>query len=93
MAKTDEGNCLGAMTDMTSLAAAYDNIRLIRRKIAIARQAVALEGPNAARDAAIIQVASLADDLVDAVQDFADAGFEQQMADLVADQPERRAAQ
>lgn len=80
------------MTDMTSLAAAYDNIRLIRRKIAIARRAATLGGPNADRDAAIVRAASLADDLVDAVQDFADAGFEQQVVDLVADQPERRAA-
>lgn len=71
--------------NMTPLAAAYDNIRLIRRKIRIAQEEIGGQASRSERDAAIMQLSSLTDDLVTAVQDFADAGFEEQVAGMLSD--------
>ncbi len=79
---------------MTPLATAYDNIRLIRRKVNIAQEEVARQAPGPRRDAAVMRVAALTEDLVRAVQDFADLGYEEQIASFLAKSREvdRRAA-
>lgn len=68
---------------MTPLANTYDNIRLIRRKVNIAQQEVACFGPGPRRDEALMRVVSLTQDLVRAVQDFADLGYEEEVADML----------
>lgn len=68
---------------MTPLAAAYDNIRLMRRKIRIVQDELSAASTRPARDAALVQLSDLTDDLVRAVQDFADAGFEEELAALI----------
>lgn len=68
---------------MTPIAAGFDQIRLLRRKIAIARHQIASPADRPARDAAMVELAGLTDDLIDALQAFADAGFEQQLVEIL----------
>ena len=70
---------------MTTIETAYDNIRLIRRKINIAQEDVKRQTPGPRRDAAVMRVASLTSDLLRAVQDFADLGFEEEVACILKD--------
>ncbi len=63
---------------------AYDNIRLLRRKVNIAQDEVARLTVGPQRDAAVVRVAALTDDLVRALQDFADMGYEEDVARLIA---------
>ena len=74
---------------MTPLATTYDNIRLIRRKVNIAQQEVACFEPGPRRDEALKRVVSLTQDLVRAVQDFADLGYEEEIADMLASSADR----
>lgn len=69
---------------MTPLATAYDNIRLIRRKVRIAQDEVARLSQGAHRDEAVVRVSKLSEDLVRAVQDFAELGYEEELAELLA---------
>lgn len=68
---------------MTALASAYDNIRLTRRKVNIAQEEIARHAPGPRRDQAVMRVVSLTEDLVRAVQDFADLGFEEEIASIL----------
>lgn len=74
---------------MTPIEAAYDNIRLLRRKVRIAQEAAAHETSQIARDEAVMRLADVTDDLLRALQDFADLGFEEHVAKMVsaADRP------
>ncbi len=74
---------------MAPLANAYDNIRLARRKVTIAQQEIARHAPGPRRDLAVLQAASLTEDLVRAVQDFAELGFEHEVATMLTHQVER----
>ena len=69
---------------LTTISAAYDNIRLIRRKIRIAQDQMTPLPQGAQRDAAIKQLSDLTRDLIHAMQDFADAGFEDDVAQMLA---------
>lgn len=69
---------------MTPLATAYDNIRLMRRKVNIAQEDVARHPVGPGRDAAVMRVADLTGDLIRAIQDFADMGYEAEVADILA---------
>ena len=68
---------------MTPIAAGFDRIRLLRRKIAIVRQQIADPAPRPVRDAALVELASLTDELLDALQNFADAGYEQRIVEIL----------
>lgn len=65
---------------MTPISAAFDNVRLIRRKLRIEHETIAREpiGPN--RDAAVMRAKDLTDDLIRALQDFADMGYEEEVS-------------
>ena len=69
--------------DMTSLTNAFDNIRLTRRKVSIAQDEIARYGPGPRRDEAVVRAATLTADLVRAVQDFAELGYEKEVAALL----------
>ena len=73
---------------MTPLTNAYDNIRLTRRKVDIARQDIARHPPGPRRDEAIQRAMLLTEALVRALQDFAECGFEQEVATLLTRQPQ-----
>ena len=75
---------------MTPLATTYDNIRLIRRKVGIAQQEVASIEPGPRRDQAVVRVVSLTQELVRAVQDFADLGYEEKVAEMLTQIPDTR---
>jgi len=64
---------------------AYDKIRLLRRKLAIAREEISRIPQGSQRDAATVRAAKLTEELADAVQDFADRGFEEVVAQLLAE--------
>ncbi|SLN58190.1 hypothetical protein [Pseudooctadecabacter jejudonensis] len=70
---------------MSPLAAAYDNIRLIRRKVDIAQGELEGLPIGSRRDDGIVRVAKLAEELVRAVQDFADMGYEEEVLRLLED--------
>lgn len=65
---------------MTALSAAYDNIRLLRRKIAIAEEELDALSAGNKRDASMIYMSNLTKDLVRALHDFADMGYEEDVA-------------
>lgn len=69
---------------MTSLGAAYDNIRLLRRKIAIAEEQLVDLPHGSHRDEVVMQVSNLTHDLVRALHDFADMGYEEDVARAVS---------
>lgn len=69
---------------MKPLANAFDNIRLTRRKVNIAQQEIERQDPGPRRDEAVMRAVSLTEDLVRAVQDFADLGYEQELASMLA---------
>ncbi len=69
---------------MTSICTAYDNIRLIRRKISIENDEILGSEFGAMRDASIARLSDLKNDLVRAVQEFAELGHEQKVSDLIA---------
>lgn len=69
---------------MTAFGAAFDNIRLIRRKIQIEQATIARAEFGAERDQALARVAALSDDLIRAVNDFAELGYEARVAALIA---------
>lgn len=71
---------------MTPLSTAYDNIRLIRRKVDIAQQELENLPSGPQRDQGVMRLAKLTDDLVRAVRDFAELGYEEQVFQLLADQ-------
>ena len=75
---------------MTPVATTYDNIRLIRRKVGIAQQEVASIDPGSRRDQAVVRLVSLTQELVRAVQDFADLGYEEEVAKMLAQIPDTR---
>jgi hypothetical protein len=67
---------------MTTISAASDNIRLIRRKIVIAEREVEDVPQGSQRDASVIWLVHLTRELVRALHDFEEMGFE----DIVAEQ-------
>lgn len=69
---------------MSPFAAAYDNIRLVRRKIRIEQEAAAREPVGARRDAAIMRSKDLMEDLIRCMQDFADMGYEEKISEMIA---------
>ena len=69
---------------MAARRMAYDNIRLLRRKIGIAQDEVARLNSGAQRDAAVMRLAALTDELVRALQDFADLGYEEEVAEILS---------
>lgn len=69
---------------MTALATAYDNIRLTRRKVSIAQEEIGRQEPGPRRDEAVMLAVTLTEDLVRAVQDFADLGYEEELATILA---------
>lgn len=69
---------------MTAFGAAFDNIRLIRKKITIEQETLGQCGSGAERDAALARLAGLSEDLIRAVIDFADLGFEARVAAMIA---------
>ena len=76
---------------MDAFSAAYDNIRLMRRKIRIAQEAADSEIPGIARDEAVIRVAALSEELIRLLHDFADMGFEECVAEMIATEGQRPA--
>jgi len=66
---------------MSTITAAYDNIRLLRRKIDIAEGQLSEMSPGAERDASVIRLANLTQDLVRALHDFAAMGYEEEIAE------------
>ena len=68
---------------MKPLATAYDNIRLTRRKVNIAQEEIARHRSGPRRDEALMRAASLTEELVRAVQDFADLGYEKEVAAIL----------
>lgn len=70
---------------MTPLSTAYDNIRLIRRKVDIAHQELASLPAGHRRDQGIMRLAALTEDLVRAVRDFAEMGFEEQVFQMLSE--------
>ena len=71
---------------MTPLTVAYDTIRLIRRKVDIAQKDIVRLSPGPRRDEAIRRASILTDELVSALQSFAECGFEQEVATLLIQQ-------
>ena len=69
---------------MIAFGAAFDNIRLIRKKIQIEQSTLARAPHGAERDIALARLARLSDDLIRAVNDFAELGFEARVAELIA---------
>lgn len=65
---------------MTTIDTAFDNIRLIRRKIRIAETELAEIPLGSQRDASLIRLSNLTQDLVRALHDFADLGYEEEVA-------------
>ncbi|WP_375280513.1 hypothetical protein [Pseudooctadecabacter sp.] len=70
---------------MTPLSTAYDNIRLIRRKVDIAQRELESLPAGHRRDQGVMRLASLTDDLVRAVQDFAEMGYEEQVFQMLSE--------
>ena len=68
---------------MTPLANAFDNIRLTRLKVHIAQEEVTRYASGPRRDEAVVRVALLTEDLLRAVQDFADLGYEEVVANIL----------
>lgn len=68
---------------MTALAKAYDNIRLLRRKVEIAQAEDRSLLTPSERDKAMVHLNHLKDDLVRALNDFADLGFEEEIAEII----------
>lgn len=68
---------------MSVLKASFDNIRLIRRKLSIAQNAAKDAEGQAERDAAVVETMQLLLALGEAVDGFADAGFEDRVAQLI----------
>jgi len=69
---------------MSPFAAAFDNLRLVRRKIRIEQEAAAREPVGPLRDAAIMRAQDLTEDLIRCLQDFADMGYEERIASIIA---------
>jgi hypothetical protein len=68
---------------MTTIATAYDSIRLIRRKICIAEAELSNMPLGPQRDATVMQLTNLTRDLVRALHDFAAMGYEEDVADML----------
>ncbi len=83
MANSGLNRFLGNLDFMMPLTVGFDRIRLLRRKILINRQEIAVQSVGKARDAAVLHAAALTEELLTALQDFADAGHEQYIADLI----------
>ncbi|MCF2872101.1 hypothetical protein L0664_13580 [Octadecabacter sp. G9-8] len=66
---------------MTTICAAFDNIRLIRRKIRIAEEELDAIPQGTQRDASLIRLSNLTQDLVRALHDFAELGYEEVVAE------------
>lgn len=75
---------MGFVSVMTAFGAAFDNIRLIRKKIQIEQATVSRAECGPEWDAALARLSFLSDDLVQAVVDFADLGFEARIAAMIA---------
>ena len=78
---------------MTAIGTAYDNIRLIRRKIDLAEREVAELPHGPQRDATVIRMTNMTQDLVRALHDFAELGYEEQIAQQISlslDEPLRK---
>lgn len=69
---------------MTAFGAAFDNIRLIRKKIQIEQATLLQSSSRVERDAALARIADLSDNLIRAVSDFADLGYEARVAAMIA---------
>jgi len=69
---------------MTGFCAAFDNIRLIRKKIQIENVTLRQGSFGAERDMALARVVGLSEDLIRALNDFADLGFEARVAAMIA---------
>ncbi len=75
---------------MTPLSAAFDNIRLLRRKIRIEKEIVA-RSAGSERDEALVRSQDLINDLLRALDDFAEMGFEKQVSELLTERPDQAA--
>lgn len=69
---------------MTAFGAAFDNIRLIRKNIPIEQATLLQSSSLVERDAALARIAVLSDNLIRAVSDFADLGYEVRVAAMIA---------
>lgn len=68
---------------MATIDRAFDNIRLIRRQIRIAQLEAKELAVGAQRASALLRLSNLTDDLIRALNDFSDLGYEQQVADIL----------
>lgn len=68
---------------MPSASEVFDTIRLTRRKVQIARDAVRNHAPGPRRDEAVLRAAILTEELLCAIQKFAQLGFEEDVARLL----------
>lgn len=70
----------------TGIAAAYDNIRILRFRIGLQEQILTDNPPDSTRGQAASRVrGALLEDLLCALNDFAALGFEEDVADLLND--------
>lgn len=83
MARTASGTKYELVFGMTPFATAYDNIRLIRRKIQIAEADMTTSLSRVERDRAIVAHQDLVLQLAQMVQGFAEAGYEERVARLI----------
>lgn len=72
--------------NIAAVSAAYDNIRLIRRKIQIEQQLVEDNECGARRDEAMMRGAHLSEDLIRALNDFAALGYEDRIVQMIKTQ-------
>lgn len=68
---------------MTAICAAFDNIRLIRRKVRIAEIEIKDLNPGPKRDMAMLRLSRLTTDLLRALNDFAELGYEEEVAKML----------
>ena len=80
MAKSVWDGFLGGNNVMTTISAAFDNIRLLRRKIRISEVELEDIPVGSQRDASLIRLTNLTRDLVCALHEFAELGHEEEVA-------------